>query len=293
MKRLKIQQFEYFIAVVEQNSFTKAAQLLHISQPSLTASIKKLEENLGYDLLTRTTKEIKITDRGIQFYRYAKELVHDYQLTVEKMYDLSMSDVPKLKFSILESTNQWVSSVISHHMKDNDNQRYQLTEIHDYSKAVQNLLNFDIHIALTNEQVDHPDIESIHLYDEDYMLLTPPDAFLNRQFVSLRELPLIVPNERSQVRNHLNDYFQHLNMRPNIVMEVDRFETAANFVHEGVGYAVIPRVYYQSRSTTSLNLLHIQPPLKRSIYINYNKKRKHSKRVLSLINRCISYWKFE
>lgn len=290
---MKIQQFEYFIAVVEQNSFTKAAQILHISQPSLTTAIKKLEDSLGYELLTRTTKEIKITDRGIQFYQYARHLIHEYQLTVEKMYDLNLSDVPKLKLSILESTNQWVSAVISQHAGQHPGQRYQLLEIHDYDKVIQDVINFDIHIALTNEQVKHSDIESIPLYEEEYVVLAPQQAFTDQQSTALDTLPLIVPNAKYQVRKHLDDYLLHLNIRPHIVMEVDRFETAANFVHEGLGYAVIPRVYYQSRNTSSLKTLTITPPLKRTIYINYHKKRKHSPGVLSLIDSYIRYWSFE
>lgn len=49
---MKIIQLEYFLAIVKYNSFTKAAQFLHISQPSLTATIKKMEADLGYDLFT-------------------------------------------------------------------------------------------------------------------------------------------------------------------------------------------------------------------------------------------------
>ena len=59
---MKIIQLEYFSAIVKYNSFTKAAQFLHISQPSLTPTIKKMEADLGYDLFTRSTKDIKITD---------------------------------------------------------------------------------------------------------------------------------------------------------------------------------------------------------------------------------------
>ncbi len=60
---MKIIQLEYFLAIVKYNSFTKAAQFLHISQPSLTATIKKMEADLGYDLFTRSTKDIKITEK--------------------------------------------------------------------------------------------------------------------------------------------------------------------------------------------------------------------------------------
>ncbi|MGT2398045.1 LysR family transcriptional regulator substrate-binding protein [Staphylococcus aureus] len=65
-------------------------------------------------------------------------------------------------------------------------------------------------------------------------------------------MPLILPNKNSQVRKHLDDYFERRNIRPNVVVETDRFESAVGFVHLGLGYAIIPRFYYQSFHTSNL-----------------------------------------
>ena len=54
------------------------------------------------NIFIRTTKEIKITEKGIQFYNYAQGLIHHYHQTIEKMYDLNTSHAPKIKLSILE-----------------------------------------------------------------------------------------------------------------------------------------------------------------------------------------------
>ena len=76
-----------------------------------------MEADLGYDLFMRTTKDIKITEKGIQFYKYATQLVQEYHSTVEKMYDLNITSEPKIKIGILESTHQWVANVIQLHHK--------------------------------------------------------------------------------------------------------------------------------------------------------------------------------
>ncbi|KAA1038375.1 LysR family transcriptional regulator [Macrococcus equipercicus] len=289
---MKILQLEYFITVVKQNSFTKAADLLHISQPSLTASIKKLEDELGYQLLTRTTKAVKITEKGTLFYHYATELVQQYHQTVEKMYDLSFSQTPKITISLLESTSQWMSTVIQQHRQQYDEQHYKVNEVLGLQDAVNMLLNYDAHIAITNEEIRHEDVTSIPLYEEEYFLLAPMGQF-NTKSISIKDLPLILPNQHYQVRKHLDDYFVRLDVRPNIVMEVDRFEAATNFVHRGMGFAVIPRFYYQSYSTAHLDALRIRPKISRTIHLNYLKKRKHVARVLSLIELCQHYWMFE
>lgn len=287
---MKIIQLEYFVAVVKYNSFTKAANFLHISQPSLTATIKKMEADLGYDLFIRTTKEIQITEKGIQFYNYAQSLIHNYHQTLEKMHDLNTSHAPKIKLSILESSNQWISQVIAMHGRNYRDQTYLVSEVHDQSKIIDQLLNFENHIGITNEIINHEAISSIVLYHESYVLITPKNTFPSASAKEIQTLPLILPTKGSQVRKHLDDYFNRMNIRPNVIMEVDRFEAATNFVHKGLGYAIIPQVYYQSFSTRDLEIIHIKPNLGRTIYINYLKKRKHSERVLSLINQCINYW---
>ncbi|MBX5319434.1 LysR family transcriptional regulator [Staphylococcus caprae] len=287
---MKIIQLEYFLAIVKYNSFTKASNFLHISQPSLTATIKKMEADLGYDLFMRTTKDIKITEKGIQFYKYATQLVQEYRSTVEKMYDLNITSEPRIKMGILESTSQWIAKVTQLHHKNFPDQQYRMYEVHDRNDSIDQLLNFDVHFALTNEKINHEDIASIPLYEEPYVLLTPKNEFPNQKTIKIENLPLIMPNKNSQVRKHLDDYFNRRNEFPNIVVETDRFESATNFVHLNLGYAIVPRFYYQSYFAKNLDSIKIRPNLGRKIFINYLKKRKHSEQVMSLIQQCLDYW---
>lgn len=287
---MKIIQLDYFLAIVKYNSFTKASNFLHISQPSLTATIKKMEADLGYDLFMRTTKDIKITEKGIQFYKYATQLVQEYRSTVEKMYDLNITSEPRIKMGILESTSQWIAKVTQIHHKSFPDQQYRMYEVHDRSDSIDQLLNFDVHFALTNEKINHEDIASIPLYEEPYVLLTPKNEFPNQKTIKIENLPLIMPNKNSQVRKHLDDYFNRRNEFPNIVVETDRFESATNFVHLNLGYAIVPRFYYQSYFAKNLDSIKIRPNLGRKIFINYLKKRKHSEQVMSLIQQCLDYW---
>lgn len=287
---MKVIQLEYFIEIVNQNSFTKAAQALHISQPSLTTTIKKMERDLGYPLLKRTTKEISITEKGIQFYNEAVALVKHYHQSVEKMYDLKMSQTPKIKMAIIESTARWVATVIQQHHQTHPEQHYQITEILDPNELAQQLIHFDIHIGLSNDEIRHDGIVSLPLYREDYVILAPQDTFTNQKSVSIKNLPLIVPNRGYQVRKHIDDYFTHLDVRPHIIMEVDRFESATNFVHQGMGYAVIPQMYYQSYSTFQLNAVKIRPNIKRTIYLNFSKKREYNAQFFDLVRTFCQYW---
>ena len=64
---MEIRQLEYFVSVVETNSFTKAAEKQYVSQPCITHSIRKLEEELGFELFDRSQKKSPLTDEGSGF----------------------------------------------------------------------------------------------------------------------------------------------------------------------------------------------------------------------------------
>ena len=72
---MELKQLQSFIAVVECQSFTKAAQRLFLSQPSVSAHIRRLEEELHSRLLIRTTKNVEITPRGWELYECACEMI--------------------------------------------------------------------------------------------------------------------------------------------------------------------------------------------------------------------------
>lgn len=65
----------YFLAVAREQSFTKAAEQLHITQPTLSRQLAALEEELGVKLLARSGRNITLTDQGIFFKRRAQELL--------------------------------------------------------------------------------------------------------------------------------------------------------------------------------------------------------------------------
>lgn len=73
---MELRQLEYFIAVTNLKSFTKAADKLHVAQPSITIAIKKLEDSLGVILLERKQKNINLTKEGEVFYKRANEIIN-------------------------------------------------------------------------------------------------------------------------------------------------------------------------------------------------------------------------
>ena len=81
---MTLQRLRYFVAVGDELSFTRAAQRLHVSQPSLSAQVRALEEGLGLELLRRTTRRVELTHAGESLHADARRLLEDLDHAVAR-----------------------------------------------------------------------------------------------------------------------------------------------------------------------------------------------------------------
>ena len=72
---MEFKQLKSYVAVVKYGSFTKAAERLYVSQPTISAHISALEEELKRTLIVRTTKSIEVTEKGMEIYEYAVRIL--------------------------------------------------------------------------------------------------------------------------------------------------------------------------------------------------------------------------
>ena len=90
---MTLNQLKYIIAVSKENSLNDAAKKLFISQPSLSAAVHSLEEELGFDIFIRSKSGITLTPKGIEFLGYARSVVEQYDILDAKY--ISKSNVKR------------------------------------------------------------------------------------------------------------------------------------------------------------------------------------------------------
>ena len=84
MQAMTIQQLNYVITISEKGSLNKAADVLYVTQPSLTSAVRELEKELGITLFNRGGKGVTLTNDGAEFIQYARQVVNQYDRLLEK-----------------------------------------------------------------------------------------------------------------------------------------------------------------------------------------------------------------
>ncbi|USG67388.1 LysR family transcriptional regulator [Brevibacillus ruminantium] len=275
---MDIKQLFYFVTVSDQLSYSKAAQKLHISQPSLSNAIKNLEQEVGSPLLERNTRKMELTDAGKILYKKSVHLLSQMNMLKKEMEEVKLTGSGELIIGIIESVKHWIPKVIREYQKRFPSLNIKLIEVLSGNDVKESLRKYHTHLLITNQSIDEEDIESVPLYDERLVLVLHRDHPLAKQeTVHLRELvrePFIISTEGFQTREDILTAFSLEQVVPHIKFEIERFETALTLVRENLGITIIPENYVSEPTDASIVRKPIDSPaLERTIYLTYMKHR--------------------
>nr|WP_304218141.1 LysR family transcriptional regulator [Fredinandcohnia onubensis] len=275
---MKLQRLLYFTTVIDCSTFTAAAQKLHISQPSLSTSIKLLEQELGFNLLDRSKGELKLTKEGKILYQEAKRLLIHYERVTDEMERLKKDGPLELSIGIIESSKFWVSKVLAEFKKEFPDVFIRLLDAPSLEDVEQALDSFEIHLAITNQFIHNQYIQSIPLYDERLVALLPLQHPLGyKNFITINDLKdedFIIAKEGFQTRTDILNAFQKAGIKPKIQFEIERFETACNLVEEGLGVTVAPENYIKYINNPNFHFKRIHDGLtSRTVYLAIDNNR--------------------
>lgn len=275
---MDLRQLRYFVTIVDKKSYTKAAKILHVSQPSLSNTIKNLEQEVGFRLLERSTRKIHLTASGEVLYKRALELLCEFENIKKEMEEVKIEGTGTITIGLIESTKSWLPKVIKLFRVKYPHVKIQLIDILGKKNIYEALKKYDIHFAITNEYISQPDMEMFPIYDEKLELITNKNHPLNEmktiQLSDLTEEPFIISKPSFQTRKDILNAFSSEGLAPNILYETERFETACSLVREGLGISIIPESYLQSSFLESLRIRQINNnKLTRIVYLSCLKDR--------------------
>ena len=245
---MTLQEIRYFCVTAEVLHYTKAANLLYISQPSLSYAIAKLEKALGVPLFEKHGKQVTLSKYGEAFLPFAQNALRELSEGMNRLSDLkqpaagivNLGYIYSVSFSVLpEFVNKFYLFQGSHQIGF----RFQQGMA---GELLEELFNGSLDILIAG-MTDQPDIESIEflpIYRQELFLAVPPNHPLTaKTSVSLEDLAgenFISINHDTVIYHQLEDRFKKADITPNTVFEADEYSSIAASVATGAGVAIMP-----------------------------------------------------
>lgn len=243
---MELKQLQSFVTVIQLNSFTRAAEVLYISQPTISTHIRQLEEELHTRLLIRSTKSIEITAKGRDFYDYAVQvldltdrMIKNCSVQEQKIIHLGASTIPSAhiipevlpKFGLLNPETYFVI-----HQSD--------------SKGIVDGLQKDkFDIGMIGMKFDNDDLEYIPFCEDHMVLITPVNehffSYYNQEQVPLDALlkePIILRENGSGSKKCADSFLESMGLTENqlqVVAHMNDQEAIKNMVASGMGVSII------------------------------------------------------
>jgi len=239
----ELYQLRYFLAVVETGSFTKASKRVRVSQPTLSAGIRKLEQTLEAQLFDRNSKRVFLTSAGTRFLEHAKAIITQAQRAMAELQDVPARQV--LSVGVLTTISAAeVQRLFSDYLRAHPAtilELYEGGERELNSRLERELLQ----VALTIQRTDNR-ARSQPLYEEGYSLaIAARHPLAQRAVIQVSELadePTIV-RTRCELLSETSRFFTSHNVRPRLVYRTEQDERALHMVGAGLGITVMPDHY--------------------------------------------------
>ena len=223
---MELLQLQYFLQLANLQHVSRAAEKLHISQPSLSATVKKLESELGAPLFVRKGRNIVLSSYGEVFKTYAEQALLSLENGRQAVSNMKNADDSSLNLGILSPYiwNELFSRFSDNnpHIKIN---RYSIEDYQFYDSLIEGKI--DMYLGGINFQrnVNTDEIEFLPLYEDDMVLLVHQDhPFASRDGVDLRECRgerFISLDDSTSLQQFINNMFDQVRVKPDVVMVCD------------------------------------------------------------------------
>ena len=263
---MELAQLRTFLKVAEEGSVTKAAGSLHLTQPAVTQHIRALERQFGTTLFERTGRGMLLNGPGELLRDYARKALAAIEDGQQVIADIVQGRSGRLILAAGVTTSifhlpRWLKAFRKAH-PDVD-----ITVKTGGSREVARMaLDREIDLGLVTSPVPHPDLEALPLFDEQIVLVGPPDARSDAppdsspspqpdagpdalpggpptrpvMQATLSETPLILFPRGTGFRAYLDQVLAEAGASPHVKMETDSVESIKGFVQVGLGMSFLP-----------------------------------------------------
>jgi LysR family cyn operon transcriptional activator len=247
---VEIRQLKYFLAVVAAQNFTRAAETVHVSQPSLSIQISALEDELGAKLFDRLGRKVAITQAGELFREHAERVVRELEQAVQVVQELRGAQRGRLVVGALSTVNSYlIPPLVSRFKKQFPGVQLQV-HAQPSMEIVDGVRSNRLDVGICLLPVDHERLISVPLFDERLVLVAPADSPITGGRVPMQHLaglPLVLMPADYCLRKMVEAECADARIRPQVVLEMTSPEGILQAVAAGAGYTILPELYVRRR----------------------------------------------
>ena len=279
---MDIRQLRVFTEIVRQGNFTRAAEQLHIAQPAVSMTLRKLEEELDLTLLNRQDKRITLTAEGETLLKHAERILDNLAVAATEMAELKELSRGEVRIGIPPMMSSFYFPKIIQLFR----QQYphlQVAVSGEGAGQIQRLLRKgEIDMGVITAPVRHGELSYQHFLREEIVACVPVDHPLAEcTEITPAEFfgePQIVFKEGYYMRELLDEMIAREKQRPQVIFETNLYTLASSLIKQGLGTSTFLRMAVQG--DPQLAAISFSPRLHLDLYIAWK-----SERYLSRANR--------
>ncbi len=238
------QQLEGFVTAARHGNVSRAAEVLHLTQPGLSARLQALESHLGARLLVRTSRGVQLSDTGKAFLPFAERALDTLAEGVRHIEDIKNGIAGHLALATAPSISTYVLPGMLRRFRAAYPNIHVTVRTGHPGEVLELVLRGEVNLGL-GCNVEHPEIVGTPLYNDELVLVMSPEHAKARQ----RELTLgqlareqLIMFRASSFLDLLTDLFRQAGVQPRAMIELDNIDTAKKMVEHGLGVALLPRI---------------------------------------------------
>lgn len=240
--------FEYlqsFYMTVKHNSISKAAQILHLTQPGLSGQLKSLENELGVSLLNRSNKGVELTEEGKVVFNYADTLL-SIQGNIKRDLINLHKDRPKLMIGTCKSVGEYALPCSIFTFKHLHEEVDIHMEVTNSTEVIQKLRDHTINIGIIQHDLNIDDIITEPIISDELLLVGNSNNSPKRISIEeLKQIPLILREHTSGTRCVIEEALKDKGIPVedlNVIYDLNSPEAIKSSIISGKGFSFLPKL---------------------------------------------------
>jgi LysR family hydrogen peroxide-inducible transcriptional activator len=290
---MELHQLRYLVAVADSHSFTAASELCHVTQPTMSHQIKKLEEELGEPLLQRRRKGAYLTPLGERIYLHAREVMKSVESVQLAASAFSHRIQGLLKIGVIPTIAPYfLPELLRLSQKRYPGIDFQVTE-EPTEHLLTAIVSGALDLAILSPPIAGDKAETHDLFEDEFLLAVSARHRLAKARAitvsALRDEPMILMNDEHCLRGQTLSFCRGVGFTPKVFIQSSQLDTVLAMVETGQGISLVPAMARKAFRHRRVVFRSLRPErISRRISLAWSKKMSPSRAFSAFTELCQS-----